>query len=376
MVLAAPELVEPEAVEMRCEVDVALELQHRVFTRGMVRCKEGAEAEAGHRAIVRRDENVARTGPLVRDARPMPSTDERIVLRPATETDVDALAAVQSAQDIAWWGAPDGGVDELRAAIDRVRVGGGNLRDASRVAVHSTPAGEVVAGFAMLFGHGQSNIAVDPACGVGDLVTERLATWLLDVGATDFEAPGHDTNRRAVFDRLGLAASRSSFELERLPTIDDLGSAVWPDGIAPAAFRHGVDDAEIHALVYSVWTDVPGHTHRPIDEWRALFLRDVAEHPELVIVARFDRGLGAAAGVALSRTFAGEVGWVSQLAVGRPARGVGLGRSLLVEAFHRLARLDVGVLGLSVEADNAAALGLYRSVGLVVTREWVHHTQR
>jgi hypothetical protein len=37
-------------------------------------------------------------------------------------------------------------------------------------------------------------------------------------------------------------------------------------------FRLGVDDEELHEMIYSFWTDVPGHTYRPIDEWRSLIL--------------------------------------------------------------------------------------------------------
>jgi ribosomal protein S18 acetylase RimI-like enzyme len=70
--------------------------------------------------------------------------------------------------------------------------------------------------------------------------------------------------------------------------------------------------------------------------------------------------------------YTGGVGWVSQLAVGRPDRGLGLGRSLLIESFRRLTAGGAETLALDVEAENATALGLYRSVGLDVTREWVH----
>jgi ribosomal protein S18 acetylase RimI-like enzyme len=57
------------------------------------------------------------------------------------------------------------------------------------------------------------------------------------------------------------------------------------------------------------------------------------------------------------------------LAVARSERHRGLGRALLLHAF---ADLQTGGrdLTLGVEAENAAALGLYRSVGLEVEREW------
>ena len=44
VVLAAPELVEPEPVQMLDEIEVAAELQHRVLADGMMRGEKGAKA--------------------------------------------------------------------------------------------------------------------------------------------------------------------------------------------------------------------------------------------------------------------------------------------------------------------------------------------
>ena len=44
----APELVEAEAVEVNGEVDVTLELEHRVLAQRVVRCEERAETHACH----------------------------------------------------------------------------------------------------------------------------------------------------------------------------------------------------------------------------------------------------------------------------------------------------------------------------------------
>jgi ribosomal protein S18 acetylase RimI-like enzyme len=58
------------------------------------------------------------------------------------------------------------------------------------------------------------------------------------------------------------------------------------------------------------------------------------------------------------------------LAVAMSERHRGLGRALLLHAFADLQPAGGGDLTLGVEAENAAALGLYRSVGLEVEREW------
>ena len=63
---------------------------------------------------------------------------------------------------------------------------------------------------------------------------------------------------------------------------------------------------------------------------------------------------------------------MSQFGVSRTARGLGLGRALLIESCRRLGAKEPRFIGLGVEAENANALGLYQSVGFVVAREWIH----
>ncbi len=291
-----------------------------------------------------------------------------VTLRPATHDDVAAISAVTDAQDTAWWGSPDGGIDDTRHELDQVVSLMGSLEVGSRVAI----VDGAVVGFALLSGHGHTSTAIDPSSPVAHEAQLALYQWLAGAGAGEIEAPAQDAERLAAIASVGMVPRRSSFELERWGDVADLEAAVWPDGIAPVPFRAGVDDEEAHEMIYSVWLDVDGHTLRPLDEWRARLLGGPWFERELVVLARRDNGTGPVAGVALGRRFGTELGWVSQLAVGRPDRGVGLGRAILVEACHRLALTGVRVIGLGVEAENERALGLYRSVGLQVAREWVH----
>lgn len=301
----------------------------------------------------------------------LPIVTAEIVLRPANDDDLDALFEVQAAQDTSWWGSPDGDVSDVQAELDRVRRATGSLEAGSRVVESRYGQTASIAGFAALVGHGQSNLAIDTSVPDADVARRLLVEWLVDSGATGIDAPAHDGDLLGLLADAGYRPTRSSFELERQADVTDLGATVWPSGIAPAPFGPG-DDEEVHGLIYSVWTDVDGHTDRPIDEWRSLFVDDASFVADLALVARRNGGHGPVAGVAMCRTFAGGIGWVNQLAVGYPDRGVGLGRALLVESFQRLSALGVEVLGLGVEAANVSALGLYRSVGLEVTREWVH----
>lgn len=296
------------------------------------------------------------------------SVSESIELRAPTFDDLEAIARVAAAQDTAWWGEPDGDLDDVRNELDRVVSASGSLATGARVAVLDD---DTIVGVGLLVGHGHTSIAVD-AAGCAGPVRLALIDWLSDNGGLQYEAPSRDAERLEQLRSRGFLPVRSSFELERPADVSDLPQPVWPSDFALAPYRVGVDDEELYDMIYSFWTDVPGHTDRPFDEWRSLFVTGPWFDPDLVVLARGDGGAGPVVGCALNRTFAGKVGWVTQLGVARSARGRGLGRATLLEACHRLARTGAGIIGLGVEADNANALGLYRSVGLDIAREWVH----
>ena len=289
-----------------------------------------------------------------------------VELRAATESDADAVWRAVAAQDTAWWGLPDGDADDVAQLVDRAVAATGSLDAGVRVAV----VDGMIVGVAMLIGHGQTNLAVDPSAGAD--VRASLVGWLVDHGALELEAPVQDTPLITTFTDAGFVRTRSSFELERPGDVSDLGAPVWPDGIVPVPFRLGVDEEEVHEMIYSFWTNVPGHTDRPIEEWRSVILGGPRFDPDLIVLTRADDGAGPAVGIALAAIHPNDVGWVTQLGVSRSARGLGLGRATLVEACHRLSRTNVRTIGLGVEAENAGALGLYRSVGMEIDREWVH----
>jgi ribosomal protein S18 acetylase RimI-like enzyme len=296
-----------------------------------------------------------------------------LVLRAAVDADVSAISRVVDAQDTAWWGEPDGDIDDVRQELDRVRSAMGSLSVGSRVAVR----GDHIVGVALAVGHGHTSVAVDGPANDASSIRRMLFEWLADLGDdVEIDSPAQDADRLVDIAALGFVPSRSSFELERGGDTSDLPDPVWPSTIVPMPFRLGVDDEELHEMIYSFWTDVPGHTHRPIDEWRSWILAGPWFDADLIVVARGDGGVGPIVGCAISRLFAGGVGWVSQLGVARSARGLGLGRALLIEACRRLSAREPRVIGLGVEAENANALGLYRSVGLEIAREWIHCARR
>ncbi len=361
---AAPELVETETVEMLGEVDVALELQCRMLTGGVMRGEERSEAQAGHAAMVGSHEIEARTGPAPWHDQEM----EHIELRAPTDGDVPAISRVVDAQDIAWWGEPDGDINDVRHDLDRVQRAMGSLEVGARVAVVEG----MLIGVAMAVGHGHTIVAVDPNAAEVSAARRELLDWLGGFDGVQIESPAQDGDLLGDLASIGLVPYRSSFELDRPGDVADLPQPRWPEGVVPVPFRLGADDEELHAMLYSFWTDVVGHTDRPIDEWRSVILAGPWFDADLIVIARADDGGGPIVGCSLGRTFTGDVGWVSQLGVARSTRGLGLGRAVLIESCLRLSRQEPRIIGLGVQADNANALGLYRSAGFEVSREWVH----
>ena len=139
---------------------------------------------------------------------------------------------------------------------------------------------------------------------------------------------------------------------------------VWPDGVAVGPYRPGEDDEAVHALIYvdAAWAEVSGHTPRSLEAWRSALTPEYRGW-----VARRE---GRPAGWVAGRVFGDGRGWVEQLAVARSARGLGLGRALLLHSLADLGEQGATVLALGVQGENETAIGLYRDVGFAVEREW------
>ncbi|MBA2318955.1 MAG: GNAT family N-acetyltransferase [Euzebyales bacterium] len=280
----------------------------------------------------------------------------------ATFDDVAALAALERAADVAWWGKAETEDADVRHGLEWA----GDLASRTQVLERG---GDMV-GFAARMGEGDAGLSVAPWLDepARQAAYDELLGWLEAAGARELDAPRQDRARLAALERHGFMPVRSSFELE-MRADAPLPEPRWPERVAVRPFELERDAPVLHELVYSVWADVAGHHDRPFDEWRHAFLGHDGFDPGLqVLTWRGDQLVGAA----VCRVYGDTDGWLSQLVVARDARGLGLGRALLCEALRRLAAVPgVELLGLSVMARNQAALGLYQSVGLRVDREFI-----
>jgi ribosomal protein S18 acetylase RimI-like enzyme len=272
------------------------------------------------------------------------------MLRPATPTDRPNLIALALAEDAAWSGGPAVSTEEAGEFIDQHGRGVVFERDGR------------VAGYAAVSEGGATIVLADPDSDPGPAL-EALVAWLGERGHHEVDTYAADLRRIAWLEAHGFTHTRSSFDLDR-GINPPPAPAVWPRAVAVARYRPGEDDRAVHALIYvdAAWGDVPGHTQRSLEAWRSMLTPGYGGW-----VARRD---GRPLGWVVGRVFGDGRGWIEQLAVARGARGLGLGRALLLHSLAELRSRGATSFALGVQAENDKAIGLYRDVGFEVAREW------
>jgi ribosomal protein S18 acetylase RimI-like enzyme len=272
------------------------------------------------------------------------------MLRPATPADRPDLIALALAEDAAWSGAPPVSAEEAGEFIDSFGPGVVLERDGR------------VAGYAAAREGGETILLLDPG-DAPESALGALVAWLGERGRHAVDSYARDARRIAWLEANGFTYRRSAFDLGR--GIDPpLAPPVWPPAVAVARHRPGADDAAVHALIYvdAGWGEVPGHHERSLEAWRSMLKPN-----SCAWVARRD---GRPVGWVVGRVFGDGRGWVEQIAVARSARGLGLGRALLLHSLAELCSRGASSLALGVQGENEKAIGLYRDVGFEVEREW------
>jgi ribosomal protein S18 acetylase RimI-like enzyme len=277
-----------------------------------------------------------------------------MTLRSAADGDREAVLALGVAEEAAWFGEAEISAEEVGEWIDEEGgVAGGVVAvdDDGRVRGFASP------------GRRQPVFLADPA--LTDALADMLLPWLHEQrDVVKLMTFARDTARSTAFERHGLRYGGSSFTLVRSDSAASLPAAAFPDGVRVARYRLGDADNAVHQLIYvdAAWTSVAGHAERDLDEWRETIL----PCRSLFLAHRDRRPVGWVAG----RLLECGRGYVTSLAVATTNRGSGLGRALLLHAFADLQFAGARGLALDVESRNETALGLYRSVGMDVEREW------
>jgi ribosomal protein S18 acetylase RimI-like enzyme len=283
-----------------------------------------------------------------------------LTVRPATRADLTELTELQRRWDTAYFGAPEHDRDEVNESFSRAEP----LAERSRL-VHN---GERVVGAAYCWSD-EAVVLVDPAVEPEPVLVELLGWCTACEPISQIDALDRDHAVLAALAEHGWTHTRSAFDLIRDVTADwELATPDWPPDIEVRSV--GAYDAEaLYRLIYddAGWAEIAGHNDRSFENWRGIFLGPDAVPDQQVLAWRDAELVGAV----LGRIFSDGAGWVAQLAVAKSARRHGLGRALLLEAFHRHVRAGATKLGLSVQAGNRGALDLYLAVGLTIDREWL-----
>jgi ribosomal protein S18 acetylase RimI-like enzyme len=292
---------------------------------------------------------------------PHPSADAassasaaRLAVRSATDGDRGAVLALGVAEESAWFGEAEVSAEEVGEWVDDeggIAPGVVAVDDAGRVRGFASP------------GRHEAVFLADP--GLTDAVAAGLLPWLRErCDVVELMTFAGDVARVAAFERHGLHHRRSSFSLARPEGAGRPPGAAFPEGVEVGRYRLGEADEAVHRLIYvdAGWASVRGHAERDLEGWR-----EIARRGGSTFLARRD---GRPVGWVAGRLLDSGRGWVDTLAVAASERRRGLGRALLLHAFADLQRAGARGLGLGVEAENESALGLYRSVGLEIEREW------
>jgi len=136
-----------------------------------------------------------------------------------------------------------------------------------------------------------------------------------------------------------------------------------PEGIEIRSFRPGVDDRVLHAVVEEAFSDHFRFAAEPHDEWIGRRTDHAEFDPTLWLLAW--EGEEAVGGILAYRFV--DLGWIRELGVRERGRGRGIGKALLLAAFHAFDRREQYRVGLGVDAANATgATRLYEEVGMHV----------
>ena len=163
----------------------------------------------------------------------------------------------------------------------------------------------------------------------------------------------------------GYAITRHAYRMER-PLDGDLGSPVWPDGVAVRSFEDG-DERTFYEAQQETFEDTWEPIRETYEEWAHWLLDGPDFVPELWFLAVAGDEPAAFALFHPYRTRP-ELVWVRILGVRRPWRRQGLGRALLLHAFNEFAASGITYAGLGVDSTSpTGANRLYESVGMHVT---------
>jgi mycothiol synthase len=298
-------------------------------------------------------------------------------VRRPTPDDVDAVLALLEAVDRATLGYSDWSREDVEAEVtsssapldrNQLLVTDGD-RALTWVIADDRAAGRISA-----------DVAVDRALSAEQ--ADRLAAWALDwlvaradVLARDRGRPDTQVDAGLVegdevqerwLRAAGFTPARTYWRMSR--SVEGAGTtAVAAPGVVLRPVSAGTADVEVvHAVVEEAFADHWNHHPRDFAEWWRAQREGAGHDLSLWWLAEFD-GEPVGALLATRQMEAEGALFVATLGVRRSARGRGVARSLLRQAFAEAGRRGLERVSLTVDgASPTGATALYRSEGMAV----------
>jgi GNAT superfamily N-acetyltransferase len=231
--------------------------------------------------------------------------------------------------------------------------------------------GNRLVAYAEVGGDGRGDAAVHPqhrGRGIGT----ALAAWTQELararGASVFGMPvPRGSAADVLLESLGYFVRWNSWMLE-LPEGKQIESQPLPEGYSIRTAEGEADHRAAWTVIEDAFLEWSQRERRSFEDFCATTLRRPGFEPWnlRIVVDPHGNAVGSC-----FLTPNDDTGYVSQLAVRRDRRGLGLARALLADAFAN-AR-DHGATRCELSTDSrTGALGLYERVGMVVTGTWVH----
>jgi mycothiol synthase len=175
-------------------------------------------------------------------------------------------------------------------------------------------------------------------------------------------ASASDPTIGAALEERGFRLVRHSYRMT-VGLEGALPQPEWPDEVEVRSFETG-DERALYELQQETFEDVWEHVPLSFDEWSHWLLQPPRFVPELWFLAVAD---GEPVAYAICHPHAGnpELGWIGILGVRRTWRRRGLGRAVLLHAFHAFRARGLRQAGLGVDAESlTGAHRLYESAGM------------
>jgi mycothiol synthase len=235
--------------------------------------------------------------------------------------------------------------------------------------------GDRLVGYGEVISATSGDAAVDPAYR-GRGIGTAIATWTSGLagsrGSEVFGMPVPEGSPGdALLESLGWFVRWRSWVLE-LPPGKEIGAQPLPAGHSVRSAAGEADQRAAWTVIEDAFLEWSERDRQSFEDFAArTMLRPGFEPWMLRIVVDSAEEVVGACNVTLS----GDGAFVSQLAVRRDRRGLGLARSLLADAFGNAREHGATRSELSTDS-RTGALGLYEKVGMVVTSTWVHRAIR